>query len=784
MATERPKTWWRQWMRCRACGELEARVAALSESEERYKHLVELASDWFWETDARGCFTYVSATVERTLGLPVSAYIGRRLADTDGVHFDAAAGRATLEAFRARQPYRDFIYSRKLASGKIVWINASGGPRYHKNGDFLGYGGVARDVTKQVEAERRLRQLEQQYRRLFESALDSYWEMDLRGRVTYISSAFERSTGIPEAELLGRRLNDLPMVKIDPESGARTLEAIKAGKPYDGLRHIITRASGDVIHVGTSGIPMYDENGVLTGYCGVSKDITAEVEAERALRRSEARFRELFEIASDYYWEMDENHRMTYVAPESFHDQLYGVPAARIYGKRLSDYEGVSFSPEVGLKILHALKERKPFRDAFISIVHPNGRKRWISVAASPRYGPDGTFIGYRGTGVEITERIEAEAAARLAQRQLHDAVAHLTQPLAVFDANERAVAFNQAFADLYRTPGHNSPVHNGISFHALTEYQIETGFYTQGPPEEMVDLARLLDDYRLEREYTYHVRDDRWMLVSYRRLPGDGKLGLWTDVTEIKRAEAERRALEVQLHHSQRLEALGTLAGGAAHEINNALVPAISLAKLMAGKQPEGSRERRNLELILAGAERSRDLVKQILAFSRKDTEERAKQNVDVATVLREALQMMRATVPTSIAIIEEIAQTPAILGDPGQLHQVIVNMATNAAQAIGETTGTITVTLRPEPDGAHLRLSIADTGCGMDEATKARIFEPFFTTRQVGEGTGLGLAVVHGIVKDHGGRIEVESAAGKGARFDLVLPIPRAEAASGAAA
>jgi signal transduction histidine kinase len=197
-----------------------------------------------------------------------------------------------------------------------------------------------------------------------------------------------------------------------------------------------------------------------------------------------------------------------------------------------------------------------------------------------------------------------------------------------------------------------------------------------------------------------------------------------------------------------------------------------------MAGKQAEGSRERRNLDIILIGAERSRDLVKQILAFSRKEEEERPKQSVDLAAVLHQALKLMRATVQTGIRLVEDVAPSPAVSGDANQLQQVIVNIVNNAAQAIGAAQGSITVTLRPEADGAHLRLSIADTGCGMDEATKARVFEPFFTTKPVGEGTGLGLSVAHGIVKAHGGRVELTSAPGQGTRFDIVLPVEGAEA------
>jgi signal transduction histidine kinase len=226
-------------------------------------------------------------------------------------------------------------------------------------------------------------------------------------------------------------------------------------------------------------------------------------------------------------------------------------------------------------------------------------------------------------------------------------------------------------------------------------------------------------------------------------------------------------------------MEALGTLAGGVAHDLNNTLVPIIALTKSAAGRLPEQSRERQNLATVLQAAERARDLVRQILAFSREETVE--KHAIDVADPVRSAVTMLRAILPTTVRIDTQILPAPKILADPGQIHQIIVNLMTNAAHAIGAKMGTITVGLGAAPcDGRNwVSLSVADTGCGIDQAHLDRIFDPFFTTKPVGEGTGLGLAVVHGIVTDHGGRISVESAVGKGARFEVVLPpAPQEEA------
>jgi PAS domain S-box-containing protein len=627
---------------------LEQALIESRHGEERYRQLFDVASDWFWETDARNRLVYLSPNIEGVLGLPVSSYIGKRVSDTEGIVIETEVGRATLAAIKARRSYRDFTYCRKVPDGRIVWVNSSGVPFYGEDGDFRGYRGIARDITAQVEAE---------------------------------------------------------------------------GK----------------------------------------------------LRESEQRFRRLFEIGSDYYWEQDAQHNLTFAAPELLHDAIYGVPLAQLIGKRVTETLAVSFEPEAGRRALVAYKGRHAYRDLVFSVKHDSGAVRWVSLTGAPRFGEDGEFLGYHGTGVEITLRREAEAATQLAQRRLHDAVAHVTQPFVVYDAEDRAAAFNQAFADLFRTPTRNTPVHSGVSLRELVDWQVETVFFADGPDEPVVDLEALLAHHQTEDEQTYHLSDGRWMLVRYRRLPGGGRVGLWTDVTAIKRAELERRNLEQQLHHSQRLEALGTLAGGVAHELNNALVPVIALTKLVARKLPEGSRERRNLDTVVGAAQRSRDLVEQILSFSRKDGGQR-RENVDLGEVLREALCLMRATVPTSIRIDEAILPTPALDADPGQLQQVIVNLITNAAHAVGEAMGTIGVRLAPMSDSVHLCLSVSDTGCGMDEATMARIFEPFFTTREVGKGTGLGLAVVHGIIKSHGGRIEVESVIGKGTRFDVILPMPAA--------
>jgi PAS domain S-box-containing protein len=759
--------------------EIEADLA-LRRREQRYAQFFNAAPVWFFEVDESYRLTYVSPNSERTLGMSLDDYRGRRLSETPGVTIDPEMGNKAAAAQKARQPYQDFVYARKRPDGATVWVNTSAAPVFDDEGNYRGYCGIARDVTAQVEAERALRERDRRYRSLFDTTQDWLWETDARNFLTYVSANFEALYGSPVSEMIGRRLGDMSNAKIDPVAGRASLAAIKAHQAFRDFVYNHKLPSGRTVWVRVSGIPIAGADGKFCGYWGVSKDITVEVEADRSLRESEAQFRKVLEAAADYYWEQDAAYRYSYFSPG--YERLFGISVAASIGKRLSEIPDISIDPAMAKMALAAIKAKEPFRDFVFSRRMPDGQRSWFKSSGAAVVDRNGVFVGYRGVGADITKNVEIEAAARLAQQRLSEAVAHVTQPIVVFDAEDRAVAYNQAFADLHQEPGINTPVCQGASFGELAEWRLRYRFYAHGPDDTAVDLETLLAHHRSEEEHTYHLRDGRWMLIVYRRLPGGGTVGLWTDVTALKRAETERRVLERQMHHSQRLEALGTLAGGVAHEINNALVPVVALTKVVAHRLPEDSRERRNLETVMTGAERSRDLVKQILAFSRKEEAQPQRESVDVAAVLRGAMQLMRATLPASIRLEEEIVPVPPVLGDAGQLQQVIVNIVTNAAHAIGEGQGRITVRLAKDLSIAQLRLSIADTGCGMDEATLARIFEPFFTTKQVGEGTGLGLSVAHGIVKEHGGRIEVASQPGQGTRFDILLPLPRA--AAGAAA
>ena len=266
---------------------------------------------------------------------------------------------------------------------------------------------------------------------------------------------------------------------------------------------------------------------------------------------------------------------------------------------------------------------------------------------------------------------------------------------------------------------------------------------------------------------------------------------GIFRDITDQKIAENERKQLEAQLQQAQKMEAIGTLAGGIAHDFNNILSAVIGYAELLVMKIPKESDLQADLNEVYKAGNRAKELVKQILTFSRQKESERIR--VQPSFIFKEAIKMLRSSIPAGIEIRQNIdPNSGTILADPTQLHQVIMNLCTNAYHAMSEESGILEISLATvEIDsseewfskdlhpGSYVKLTVSDTGSGITPQVRDQIFEPYFTTKEIGEGTGLGLSTVHGIVKTYGGAIAVESEPGVGSTFHVYFPRLKKEAA-----
>ncbi len=307
--------------------------------------------------------------------------------------------------------------------------------------------------------------------------------------------------------------------------------------------------------------------------------------------------------------------------------------------------------------------------------------------------------------------------------------------------------------------------------FHQMLSGEIESTEYYDNP------VITKQGDERLIAWHNVILRNADGKVVT--------SLSSGQDITERKQVQKDKQRLEAQLQQVQKMESIGTLAGGIAHDFNNILSLIIGYTEIaLSDELPEGAAAKSSLEEVHKAGLRARDLVKQILAFSRQSEAE--KKPVNLISILRETMKLLRAAIPTNIKFNENIDFKEAmIFADPTQIHQIIMNICTNAAFAMREKGGVLGFDLLEaivaedeftesavlEP-GTYFKLSISDTGHGMDQKTMERIFDPFFTTKPLEEGTGMGMAVVHGIVKDHGGHISIDSELDQGAVFDIFLP------------
>ncbi len=304
---------------------------------------------------------------------------------------------------------------------------------------------------------------------------------------------------------------------------------------------------------------------------------------------------------------------------------------------------------------------------------------------------------------------------------------------------------------------------------------------------ENRVKFFNELKEKGYVKDFELHMqrKDGEKIVTLITATPIPGEKGDFPAIRSIARDITEKKRLQEQLQQAQKMEAIGTLAGGIAHDFNNILSVITGYIELSFDDLPEGTQLRRNIDQVSIAARRAKELVARILTFSRRDSHER--KPLEIAAIVKEALKLLRSSLPATIDIRRDISAEPVIvLADATQIQQVVMNLCTNAAHAMREKGGVLEAKLheiyldesaaadyddlRP---GTYLKLSVRDTGHGIAPAIAKRIFEPYFTTKKKGEGTGMGLAVIHGIVKSHGGDITVESTPGKGTAFHVLLPV-----------
>lgn len=527
----------------------------------------------------------------------------------------------------------------------------------------------------------------------------------------------------------------------------------------------------------------------------LEKQLAARKIAQDALKENEEKFRLMAETTHDFIWSIDTNLQFTYINHGGLNMLGYDDEADLYNGSPISFVrpEYIDRIYESG-RIIQAKHQRgeRPLDSYELDLIHKTGKIIHAEISATGIIERT-KITGYHGRVRDITERKSAETALRESEARL--SLALEASNATVWELNYKT---NELFMDdnIIKILGYESGEigRNIKSWIEVTH------------PDDVETLLKsfeetaggLKSDLYFEHRNMTKDGEWKWIQVSGRVVKYDENnkpeimLGISIDITERKRIEEERIKLEAQVEQSRRMEAIGTLAGGIAHDINNILTPIMGFTEISLRMVPDNKKLTGNLKKVLDAGARARDLVKQILAFSRQSTHEPSP--MKVKDIIVEASKLMRASLPATIEIQLELKTDALILADSTRIHQVLMNVCTNSAHAMKDNGGLIRIKLdevriKPEysklhPEfepGSYVLISIADTGHGIQDEYKDKIFEPFFTTKRLGEGTGLGLSVVHGIVKSYNGSINIHSEQGRGTTIKVFLPVFKHDAEAG---
>jgi PAS domain S-box-containing protein len=527
----------------------------------------------------------------------------------------------------------------------------------------------------------------------------------------------------------------------------------------------------------------------------VELDLTAE-HAEQATQERERALRRLLESVGDFYWETNDQFRATYLSPA--YETSLGLSHDDAINRRLNDIPNFTIDPEQSQAILTASINRQPYRNIVYMLTMPDGRKRWISISGAPILDEGGAFKGYRGIGAEITGRMEAEQSSRLVEQRLREAVLHVTQPLALYDVDDRIMGFNQAFVDLFRAPGaapaerkdlgyrelrERQPVRREMPFRDLALWQLRNNFYADGPTDPVINVDMLIDHYRVEGDQTYHLHDGRWMLVANRALPGGGRVISWTDVTALKRAEEELRQSRAAAEQANRAKT--AFLANMSHEIRTPMNGIIGMNALLLDTALS-SEQREFAVAVRESAEALLAVINDILDISKLEAGKIELECIDfdLVDLVENAVALLAPRAHEKrleLAVIVDPIAERRYRGDPTRIRQVLLNLVGNAVKftAHGSITADVTVERQAPP---RLRFAVTDTGIGMSDATLASLFEKFTQadssiSRKYG-GTGLGLSICKQLVELMGGRLDVASHLGQGSAFVFSIPLESAVA------
>lgn len=745
--------------------ELQAIVEDLQVAQEELQALFDHALDAILIADDEGYYVDVNPAACALLSRSRQELLGTRIADYAESGGDFAA------------IWQQFL-ERGQMSGEIRLYCADGTVRdteFAAVAHFVPHRhlSILRDVSDRKRAEGALRQSEQLYRNLVESQSEIIIRLDLDGNLLFANPAAGKTFGFQPDQFLGQSMlqfvhpDDLPDVMANmqaltsPPYRLTTME--QRGFTVNGIRWFQWEVSA-----------IQDTAGQVIEVQGIGWDVTDRKQAEAALRDSEQRYHQILDSIADMVFVKDANSWLVW-ANKAFRE-YYGMTLTALQGLIDAPFNEPDYT-------LHYLQD-----DAWVfatgqtlevleePVTRHDGVVRFFSTIKAPIYNNSGQVVMLVGVCRDITEAKRNEEVHKQAEEKIREqaALLNITADAILVRALDNQILFWNAGAEqLYgwttdEAIGQYS--HNLWTEVSSKQAEVLETVITQGYWQG--ELQKITKDHR---EITVQ---SRWTLMRDEINVPRSVLTVDTDITEQKR-------LEAQFYRAQRLESIGTLASGIAHDLNNVLTPILAIAQLLPHKlQPLSQQDQALLKMIEDSAKRGADLIKQILSFARGVEGNRTP--LQIGSLLMDIRQVIQRTFPKSIELQGNfpVQRLWSVSADATQLHQVIMNLCVNARDAMPNG-GTLTLSAHnmqlderaaslhlDAREGAYLVITVADTGWGIPPEHLEQIFDPFFTTKEPGKGTGLGLSTVLGIVKNHGGFVMVSSTLSQGSQFQVYLP------------
>ena len=742
-----------------------------------FRSIIAKSVDGFTLVDTSGDFLDVNASYCQMLGYAREELLKMHMSDIDAFESADDVAKRSQEIILNGSLRFETRHLHKDGSTIDVEVSANYSPLY--GGSFFSF---VRDITQKNLIEKAHRLSEERYRNIVETQTEFVDRYLPGGILTYVNDSLAKFVGVPSEELVGKSFYPF-LHEDDREETIRRIELISPENNIMENESRIVLPDGRMRWHRWTSTGIFDEHENLVEYQSVGRDITERKAVTDALRASERRYRSLVETASEGIV-VAQGNRLVFINPVIpgltgyTKEELLAMPFLEFIHP---DYRELMKNNYVKRIIGEPIDQRYE-----IQIVRKDGMYRWVEIS--------GAKIDWEGQPAtlnvvtDITERKITEEALQQSEKRfrnlLHDIPAIAVQG---YGPDGTTQYWNKASEKLYGFSAEEAIGRNLLDLIIPSEMRSDV----EQAMRYMAETGRPIP----ASELSLKRKDDSLVpvLSSHAIVKAPGReqelFCLDIDLSDQKKADAEKLALEYQLLHAQKMESLGVLAGGIAHDFNNLLAVIIghcSLAKL----RPTTAVE--NIQPIETAAERAAALCQQMLAYAGKAHISKTQTNFE--EMVDEMVKMSKSTISQNVKITFDLAsEIPPIIADASQIRQVTMNLIINASEAIGEKQGEVAVslakiTIRADqhqkdyigdiiPPGRYACLEVTDNGCGMDAETQQRIFEPFYTTKFTGR--GLGMSAVLGIIKAHNGGLQLFSKPGQGTTFKVYLPISISETA-----